>query len=282
MHVKNWLVGVWVAVATCIFVAAYILKFGALQTSSDPGDWADFGTYISGTVGVASVLGTLVAVVRTLGQQQDLVESQRVMLEKQEEQIRLASIQLENEKKNREVELAYENVKSILPMMVEYLERYVAHKIEIPRELIYGYNKSSYGNSISKRKDMFRSPRVLCDMYQNGDERLKDEVESYVVSLMGPCTRIYAFLFKQLEVAPELFDASDCHLDKEFKENCYSAQFYLLCVMAYKTGVGDVGFCYKAKNLMFMRSIFSKSEPSFTTWFELGQMVRNNKISEVE
>lgn len=84
---KDGLVGVLVAVAASIFVTAYILKFGSLQTSSDPSDWADFATYLSGTVGITAVLGTLFAVVRTLGQQQDLVESQRIMLEKQEEQL---------------------------------------------------------------------------------------------------------------------------------------------------------------------------------------------------
>ena len=166
-------------------------------------------------------------------------------------------------------------------MMVEYLERYVVHKIDIPKELRYKFDQSGYGNNVLLRKDIFRYPRVLCELHQKGDEKLKSEVEKYVVSLMGPCARIYAFLFKQLEVAPELFDASDCHLDKEFKENFFSAQFYLLCVMAYKTGVGDVSFCHKAKNLMFMRSVFSTAEPPFKAWFELGQMV-NNKISEVE
>lgn len=69
-----------------VAIYCYVGKFGANGLSQKSEDWANFATYISGTVGVAAVVATLIAFVITLRQQQKLVESQEkvVSLQKNE------------------------------------------------------------------------------------------------------------------------------------------------------------------------------------------------------
>ncbi|MBL1266257.1 MAG: hypothetical protein COA87_000535 [Halomonas sp.] len=104
-YVHFVLVGL-VAVVGGVAAFFYINQFGANGFSKKSEDWANFATYISGTVGVAAVVATLIAFVITLRQQQDLVESQRVMLEKQKEQLKIEyekklQVVVENEKRER-------------------------------------------------------------------------------------------------------------------------------------------------------------------------------------
>jgi hypothetical protein len=82
---------IWLAVAVggvaLLAGGIYLYQFSGNGLSPNSEDWANFATYISGTVGVAAVVATLIAFVITLKQQQDLVKNQRIMLEKQEEQL---------------------------------------------------------------------------------------------------------------------------------------------------------------------------------------------------
>lgn len=123
MRSKYGLIVVWVVVLTSIFLGAYFLKFGNWPTSNDPGDWAEFATYLSGTVGVTAVVGTLFAFVVTLRQQQKLIDSQDKMIVKQERQIKVSETQLKNEKSSREVEFAYQASINIFPMLLKSIEK---------------------------------------------------------------------------------------------------------------------------------------------------------------
>lgn len=117
-----WLAGGvgFVAVVACGF---YIYQFGNNGLSPKSEDWANFATYISGTVGVAAVVATLIAFVITLRQQKRLIDSQDKMIAKQKKQIKLTKKQLSNEKLSREVEFAYQASLNIFPVLLKSIDK---------------------------------------------------------------------------------------------------------------------------------------------------------------
>lgn len=82
-----WSLAIAVLIVAVVAVGAYAWNFRELPISTDTGKWADFATYLSGTVGVAAVVATLVAFIITLRQQQALIKSQDALIEKQDQQI---------------------------------------------------------------------------------------------------------------------------------------------------------------------------------------------------
>jgi hypothetical protein len=163
---KDWLVVVWVGVFVSIFVGAYILVFGSRPTSGDPEVWAHFATYLSGTVGVTAVLGTLFAVVRTLGQQQDLVDSQRVMLEKQEEQLEIEYEKKryeESERKNIERSTAIYLLRSFLILK----DFYHSSKIAVCHEDPKVWRILAAGNPITYPYLLFENESELLNLLSN-------------------------------------------------------------------------------------------------------------------
>lgn len=278
---KNWcrkyftnviLVGLVAAVGG---VAAYLYidQFGSNGFSNKSEDWANFATYISGTVGVAAVVATLIAFVITLRQQQALIDSQDLMLKEQRKQISMSESQIEIEKKRREIDLAYDNVKYILPMMLEYVELSLKEFVMPSESMKIVIRGAGMEYSDFVRKDLFVHPNRL-SYFLNDDEERSSDIESYINMTMGPCVRVYVFLFAQLEVAPELFNIVECQMDKRFERPLRDAHYYMLCVMAYRAGLGDDEFCRKGKNLMFMQTKFIGAEPHLKNWFSLGQRIR--------
>ncbi|AQU84920.1 MULTISPECIES: hypothetical protein [unclassified Halomonas] len=133
------------AVIAAVAIGAYTFQFWGWPLSRNPSDWAHFATYLSGTVGVTAVVATLIVLVRTLGQQQALIDSQSKMLEKQEGQLKLTQQQVDGEESRRQVELAYNCAINIVPTMINELEKqkdmtlinYLGKEgldIELPRE----------------------------------------------------------------------------------------------------------------------------------------------------
>lgn len=72
----DWVFGE-VIVITSIVIGIYALNFHSHSISKKPEDWAHFATYLSGTVGVAAVIATLIVLVRTLTQQRELISFER-------------------------------------------------------------------------------------------------------------------------------------------------------------------------------------------------------------
>lgn len=100
----------------------YWLILGHLGLSRDPSDWADFATYLSGTVGVFVVASTLVVLVRTLSKQRDLIESQNVMLEKQDQQLAQseAILEIERAKATEDVEIKNKESNNAIVYMIHH------------------------------------------------------------------------------------------------------------------------------------------------------------------
>jgi hypothetical protein len=80
-----------------ITIAAYVLSFWDRPLSHKTEDWASFATYLSGTMGVAAVVATLIAFVFTLRQQNSLIDNQHELLINQEKQLEQSKDMLELE-----------------------------------------------------------------------------------------------------------------------------------------------------------------------------------------
>lgn len=101
---------------TIVAIGAYVTQFWGWPLSTKPSDWAHFATYLSGTVGVAAVVATLRALLKTLEQQQAMILSQEKQIKKTEDQI-------VSEKKYREIERAYQMTMNILPHLIKDVGR---------------------------------------------------------------------------------------------------------------------------------------------------------------
>jgi len=111
-----WALAGGVLLVAIAAIGFYAWHFRELKLSTDTGDWADFATYLSGTVGVAAVVATLFAFVITLRQQQKLIDSQ-------DNQLKVAKSQLLEEEKRRRKELAYNCAINIVPSIAIKLEQ---------------------------------------------------------------------------------------------------------------------------------------------------------------
>lgn len=72
----DWVFGEVILLAL-IAIGIYAINFHDYGLSKKTADWADFATYLSGTVGVAAVTATLVVLVRTLTEQRELINLEK-------------------------------------------------------------------------------------------------------------------------------------------------------------------------------------------------------------
>ncbi|WP_431026175.1 hypothetical protein [Halomonas sp. H5] len=86
-------------------VLFYVFNFKGFGVSDDPGDWASFGAYMSGTVGVIALLATIDALIVTISQQDKL-------LDQQERQIS------SNDSHQRRM-AAYSRAEKVFPLLLE-------------------------------------------------------------------------------------------------------------------------------------------------------------------
>lgn len=117
-HQRRWIY--WLLIGGALAVSAasiwfYVSQFGGNGLANDSGIWADFGAYLSGTVGVTAVTFTLFALILTLRQQDSLLAEQR-------RQIDQASI-------NQRRISAYQRVDSLLPEMKVVLQDHLHQRL---------------------------------------------------------------------------------------------------------------------------------------------------------
>lgn len=206
MRSKYGLIVVWVVAISSIFIGAFLLKFGDWPTSDDTSNWADFATYLSGTVGVTAVLGTLFAVVKTLGQQQALIDSQSDMLEKQEQQLALAKLQQDSEKERRNIELAYNSSLKIFPILIDKL------KIDLEEQLYSGGQreneifesiKESGARKIYRRNEMISEVEEMLDVLLEVDGA---SLYAFSERMFFSIDKIYLFMVNKIEIEEDLRD----------------------------------------------------------------------------
>ncbi|MBZ5876005.1 hypothetical protein [Chromohalobacter israelensis] len=130
-HQRHWIY--WLLIGGALAVSAvsiwfYVSQFGGNGLANDSGMWADFGAYLSGTVGVTAVTFTLFALILTLRQQDSLLAEQR-------RQVDQASI-------NQSRISAYQRVESLLPEMKRLLDEHLNKRLIdlVGREFIIAFD----------------------------------------------------------------------------------------------------------------------------------------------
>lgn len=259
MRSQYGLIVVWVIVVSIVFVGAFILKFGNWPTSDQPSNWADFATYLSGTVGVTAVLGTLFAVVKTLGQQQKLIDSQSQMLEKQEKQLDLAQQQLDGEERRRQVELAYNCALNIIPPVVRELEK------QRETRLNTFFDDLNLIGEIPQGVEVFQK---VGDMFEDyGEYEWIFNMDKHWSNIIGQSLTEKAYRLGVL-VSDCLFEAKE--LEDYFRSIIGKDEFQMVeCAMLFRKNFIHSGFDRHQIALRIMDG--KQSKPVLQFWHDLGE-----------
>lgn len=112
----DWLLAE-VIIFTLLVISSYVFYFHDNDLAKEPSGWANFATFISGTVGVFVVASTLIVLIRNL-------EKQSILIDNQEDQLQQSKtlIKIEREKM-KEVSLGLEKEK-------RYAAIYLFHRFE--------------------------------------------------------------------------------------------------------------------------------------------------------
>ncbi|WP_219863159.1 hypothetical protein [Vreelandella piezotolerans] len=274
-----WALAGGVVVVAIVALAAYILNFWGRPPSVDPGDWADFATYVSGTVGVAAVVATLVAFVITLRQQQKLIDSQEELLKKQDEQLSVAKNQVLATERRNAVEQAYLNVKDVLPQLLNAFSESLDYNFSPESgSRLEDYLISLYeGERLFKMHEFYSKPCRLIYYCENYDFDA-NEIRNYVSILMGHSRHICGFLISQLEVEGELFPFVDVQMSAKKSASHDNYWFYISCLIAYNFGSGyGEHYEYARKIFREKRNYDAHSDERITNFYLLGKMLKERK-----
>ncbi|MEG3080837.1 hypothetical protein R3F64_13315 [Halomonas sp. 5021] len=270
----KWL-AIGVGVTALIAVVAYIWNFWSWPPSQKPADWADFATYISGTVGVAAVVATLIAFVITLRQQNRLINSQGEMIDKQEEQLDVSKNQLALSRQKEKLEMVYRNSFQVLPIMVDAL----CAKSEKSFPYYVSFDKDKGGECVVFFQNLayLGAARSIHNLGQAliGEEVTAKDVMLFVDDFYSEVKEIFEFSFKQVAESDDLYYVVDGFLKREVQVGV-DAWFYFKCYYAYRSGLNDFEFCEKAKKYLKLNDNFSGYVHN---WHVLGRNVAM-KISE--
>lgn len=235
-----WALAGGVLLVAIAAIGFYTWHFREASLSKNTGDWADFATYLSGTVGVAAVVATLMAFVITLRQQKRLIDSQDDMLKKQDEQLEIAREQLTATERRNSVEQAYMNVKDVLPQLIgAFSHNLDAHFSPESGSELEDYLLTVYGGErVFTVDEFYKKPSRLLSYSKRHGVNL-EEVSSYIEMVLGHSQHLCDFLIKQLAVERELFPFIDVQMSG-YKGAAYLTYwFYIRCLLAYRMGVGS-------------------------------------------
>lgn len=254
-----------------VAIGAYVFRFWGWPLSENPSDWAHFATYLSGTVGVTAVVATLIVLVRTLGQQQALIDSQDKMLVEQRRQIFLAETQhIELEKKHK-VDIAYSNAREIFPSLVISFDSWRKCNMS-PYPLTEGSLRSEFmsrfESSNRSASYLMINPLSLLNVLMASKV---DEVESYMARFFKPVNRLYDFMCQQVKVSYILYG----YFDSEFFGRSENAIFFFKCYQAYLIGFGDGLYLKGVEMLELERDYSESSNDILVEWQDLGQYLRS-------
>lgn len=267
------LIVVWAVVIASVFFGAFFLKFGSWPTSDDPADWADFATYLSGTIGVTAVVGTLFAFVVTLSQQQKLIDSQDKMLKKQKKQIKINKIQLKEEEARRAVELAHNSAVMVFPILIERF------KSELPRSMsvyedevdLFVDLRESFKKSDITYDDFFFKSEILLDVFKKHDVSVVSDVVERVFSCSD---RIYSFSSKKMKIAPDLKEFFQAYMFEEVRFNNEICE-YIWCYHAFLMGRGKKDSFDLGVDYLDFSDNFDNASGFYIAWIEIGKMLEN-------
>lgn len=263
-----WALAIAVVMIAMVAIGAYIWNFKALPISSDTGKWADFATYLSGTVGVAAVVATLVAFVITLRQQSKLVDSQEYMLLDQRKNYILAE-------RKYEVEKAYQIANDIFPLMVKNI------KISLGLLHYVIFHDVGKGHGVPIMSSTMHEFFCL-------DEALFSKIKKQISSPVGNERQIIEEAFAGIGAAYKLVDECvsqssdyvyffDSWLAEDFGYGMPGV-FYFECIAAFYRGLGEGEEFWISKLIGYKRTFGLTGEyAKIFLWQQLGEMLKENK-----
>lgn len=266
-----WALAIAVLIVAVIAIGAYAWNFRELAISTDTGKWADFATYLSGTVGVAAVVATLMAFVITLRQQQKLIDSQDKMIIKQNKQIKISKKQLKAEEMRRQIELAHNKAAVLFPPMFNDFVSYLGYHVSPFQEddLLMDGLVQEFGIIAPKARDFISNPgkvKVLIG---------RVEVSSLCRFIYMNYKKAYSLLEFMMDCIDSDFlleDYFDMYLDKE-DDVAEEYKFYFLCWHAYLVGLEreDVGDA-----VLYLRMLpdYKGSRDELAQWQEIGELIK--------
>lgn len=265
----KWL-AVMVGVVAAIAGGLYLYQFGSNGLSPKSEDWANFATYISGTVGVAAVVATLIAFVITLRQQKRLIDSQDEMLKEQRRQIVISEKQSNEVMRNNKIDLAFKSTSNFF----DFYEREFNKGLQLT-VLPYQndgdlYNKFCYNFDNEHRNviDLYHNPLRLGEVFENSEIK---PVLSYMKRVFKTVDSLYRFVCSQIELAPFLKDYFDIKLSID---SSYDNKFYIHCYQAYLIGVDDNLYKQGVVYLDLQDSYHGCGNDDLEKWQELGESIR--------
>lgn len=256
-----WALAIAVLIVAVVAVGAYAWNFRELSISTDTGKWADFATYLSGTVGVAAVVATLLAFVITLRQQQKLVDSQE----------KVVSLQ-KNELLKRD---AYNIATVIFPKMRDHLNSLldcviadfiVFNDIALPNKN-FGILLNTSVLSLFSDYERGANYVTFNEIFLSSDRGLDRDFVDFFLTDIRNCLEV---IFECIDHAPELgFYLHDTRLKKVFSCClCYDHAFNIyekerfLKICAF---LGIKPNCYSSSDIE-------------SKWYNLGLVLVNKKI----
>lgn len=235
-----WLAGGvgFVAVVACGF---YIYQFGSNGLSPKSEDWANFATYISGTVGVAAVVATLMAFVITLRQQQKLLDSQDELISDQKQQLKLSEAQLFEVMAKEKRDIAFANIRDVLPLILAGFKR----SLELKLVPLAGSDAKVFLDELNfeefhdyRLKNVIKMLCSLNGFVENGNID-KFDFRNYVVQLFGNTQHLCNFLVENVAQSESLFDASDALLSEVVDDKGWTYWDYIQRNLAFLSGYLD-------------------------------------------
>ena len=264
-----WALALGVFLVAAIAVCAYAWNFRQLTISKDTANWADFATYLSGTVGVAAVVATLIAFVITLRQQKQLIDSQESMLNDHKRQIYLT------EEKHK-IEKAYQTAKDIFPLMVTNvkLSLQLPHYIIIhdsEADCFVHYSSDSMHDFFDMNDDLFY--KIKKSIEGSSDDHKKVIIESF--SGVGA---IYNMISECFETSNDYVYFFDSWLAKDFGFDMPGI-FYVECVSSFYQGLGEDKPEWLSKLIGYKRPVFLTSTyKKVLLWQQIGEMIKNKSV----
>ena len=211
-----WELLVGLLVISMIVVGLYAWRFHGKPLSAVPADWGNFGAYLSGTVGVAVVGATFLALIVTLSQQSRLLNQQDMIIHQQDRQLDAMT------RHQGKVE-AYERAAQLFPVLMNACRQSLESPLSQLLEAVEGLPIKDTGiPNATPVKELFASEEWQQKLLKADRQFLVLFADAY----LGRAYRLSEFMANCSEVAPELREFFMAELADSHVVVCCALRYY--------------------------------------------------------
>lgn len=117
-----WFIGLGLVLMLAVLsILYYVYMFHSYELSKSPSDWAEFATYLSGTIGLCVISATLLMLIKT-------VKQQEVLISRQDDFIALEIEKMKKSNTNKFIES--QNIAIYLYEHIEILDNFLSRVID--------------------------------------------------------------------------------------------------------------------------------------------------------